>query len=110
MAKQGIAPAHGATNHGSIRVLLFRALDVAMPACPRPSFLLLGLLLICCLGAAPEAHAKKKSGSKAKGRTATTSMAVQRSSSEESRSERERRLKRECRGRPNAGACLGYAY
>ena len=110
MAKQGIAPAHGATNHGSIRVLLFSALDVAMPACPRPSFLLLGLLLICCLGAAPEAHAKKKSGSKAKGRTATTSMAVQRSSSEESRSERERRLKRECRGRPNAGACLGYAY
>lgn len=23
--------------------------------------------------------------------------------------ERERRLKRECKGRPNAGACLGYA-
>ena len=90
--------------------MLFSALDVTMPACPRPTFLLLGLLLICCLGAAPEAHAKKKTGAKAKGRTATTSMAVQRSSSEESRSERERRLKRECRGRPNAGACLGYAY
>ena len=26
----------------------------------------------------------------------------------ESVSERERRLKRECRGRPNAGACLGF--
>ena len=26
----------------------------------------------------------------------------------ESFSERERRLKRECRGRPNAGACLGF--
>ena len=29
--------------------------------------------------------------------------------SEESTAERERRLKRECRGRPNAGACLGFA-
>jgi hypothetical protein len=28
--------------------------------------------------------------------------------SEESRAERDRRLKRECKGRPNAGACLGY--
>lgn len=25
-----------------------------------------------------------------------------------SRSDRDKRLKRECRGRPNAGACLGY--
>jgi hypothetical protein len=29
--------------------------------------------------------------------------------SAESRSERDRRLTRECRGRPNAGACEGYA-
>ncbi|RUP34889.1 MAG: hypothetical protein EKK45_02620 [Curvibacter sp.] len=29
-------------------------------------------------------------------------------SSEESRADRERRLSRECRGRANAGACLGY--
>ena len=29
-------------------------------------------------------------------------------SSEESRADRDRRLSRECRGRPNAGACLGY--
>lgn len=28
---------------------------------------------------------------------------------EESAAARERRLKRECRGRPNAGACLGFA-
>ena len=32
----------------------------------------------------------------------------QRSPSEESTAERDRRLYRECRGRPNAGACLGY--
>ena len=31
------------------------------------------------------------------------------SSSAETPSERERRLIRECRGRPDAGACLGYA-
>lgn len=29
--------------------------------------------------------------------------------SEESPEARERRLKRECKGRPNAGMCLGYA-
>jgi len=29
--------------------------------------------------------------------------------SEESPAARERRLKRECKGRPNAGACLGFA-
>lgn len=33
----------------------------------------------------------------------------QRSSSEESTAERDKRLYRECKGRPNAGACLGYA-
>lgn len=32
----------------------------------------------------------------------------QKSSSEESRSERDRRLYRECKGLPNAGACKGY--
>lgn len=31
------------------------------------------------------------------------------SPSEESSAQRERRLTRECRGLPNAGACLGYA-
>lgn len=31
------------------------------------------------------------------------------SESSETASERERRLRRECRGRPDAGACLGYA-
>lgn len=29
--------------------------------------------------------------------------------SEESAAAREKRLKRECKGRPNAGACLGHA-
>ena len=30
-------------------------------------------------------------------------------SSQETTAERDRRLKRECKGLPNAGACLGYA-
>lgn len=34
----------------------------------------------------------------------------QRSPSEESTAERDRRLYRECRGMPNAGACLGYTH
>jgi hypothetical protein len=34
---------------------------------------------------------------------------VQRAPSSEAMPEREKRLLRECKGRPNAGACLGYA-
>jgi hypothetical protein len=49
----------------------------------------------------PQAVAKKKRHSKPK---------IERSASDESAAERDRRLARECRGRPNAGACLGYAY
>ena len=74
-------------------------------------------LLCACLSlgflVAPEtAHAGRKKN------TSTTSQEVkkkgsvkikhQRSASEESTSERERRLFRECKGRPNAGACLGF--
>lgn len=51
--------------------------------------------------AAAGPEAKKKGSVKVK---------HQRSPSEESTAERERRLYRECRGRPNAGACLGYAH
>ena len=43
--------------------------------------------------------AKKKGGLKIK---------HQRSPSEETSAERDRRLTRECKGAPNAGACLGY--
>ncbi len=38
----------------------------------------------------------------------STKVKQERSSSEESRSDRDRRLYRECKGRANAGACLGY--
>jgi hypothetical protein len=39
----------------------------------------------------------------------TPSAAAQQGASGESTSQRDARLKRECKGRPNAGACLGYA-
>ena len=75
---------------------------------------LLGMVLALCLaplpgtglaatkGSANSAHSdvsNKKKSSKVK---------QERSSSEESRAERDRRLYRECKGRANAGACLGY--
>lgn len=51
-------------------------------------------------------HTERKGSAKPRH---TRPPATQRSSSEETRAERDRRLSRECRGRPNAGACLGYA-
>lgn len=64
-------------------------------------------LMIACTVSAPEAaHAKRKGGAAA--RTAKAKQA-QRSPSEETTAERDRRLYRECKGMPNAGACLGYA-
>lgn len=71
----------------------------------------LSLLLCASLAAPLPALAKKHPP----GTTASpkaqrkASRAAPRSSSEESRAERERRLLRECKGLPNAGACLGYA-
>jgi len=41
-------------------------------------------------------------------KTKTVKVKHQQNNSQESSAERDRRLYRECRGRPNAGACLGY--
>jgi len=54
------------------------------------------------------AAAKKKKTSAAK-KPAGHSVKFIKSPSEETPAARERRLKRECQGRPNAGACLGHA-
>lgn len=70
-------------------------------------------LALCLLTAPGDADAKQPKRSKAdtsesakkKGVTKAT---YQRSPSEESRSERDRRMYRECKGMHNAGACLGY--
>jgi len=53
-------------------------------------------------------HAKSKTESQSKKKTGSTKVKHHTSRSEESRQERDKRLTRECRGAPNAGACLGY--
>lgn len=51
-------------------------------------------------GGGPETKKKKKK--------AASKVTYRASPSEETPAERERRMRRECKGRPNAGACLGY--
>lgn len=88
-----------------------------MPVPTKPN--LTGLILALCMGvigstASPTVQGtasqsktdqpiKKKQSVKIKG-------TPQRSTSEESVAERDRRMYRECKGRPNAGACLGYTH
>ena len=75
---------------------------------------LLLCMLALCLGLHPGAsHATTKNATQgAHGEVSkkkkSTKVKQERSSSEESRSDRDRRLYRECKGRVNAGACLGY--
>lgn len=89
-----------------------------LPKAPPPARLasLVGIFLLWCVLAHPqETHARKPAAHKgATGHTSTAKGAVKvkgtaaRSSSEESRAERERRLYRECRGMHDAGACKGF--
>jgi len=75
----------------------------------RPLLLAVIVAWACSAVLPSEAWARKKSSKKATtSQRVAAAPKVQRSSSEETRAERERRLLRECRGMPNAGACLGY--
>jgi len=69
-------------------------------------------LLLCGLAMPQDVQAKKHKGHKATASHATSGRGGKAnsrpSSSEESRAERERRLYRECRGLPDAGACRGF--
>jgi hypothetical protein len=91
------------------------------PTARRPAWppaLLACAALALCLAALPHAaQARGKTKSDGDGNTSTNQSAAkkgsvkikhQRSSSEETRAERDRRLYRECKGLPNAGACAGY--
>jgi hypothetical protein len=87
-----------------------KTMPLAAPAIPpiRVPRLAGGLLLALCLSlslAAAPAEAKKKRDKPA----AVKIKKGQPTGSGETRAERDRRLTRECKGRPNAGACLGYA-
>ena len=62
---------------------------------------MLALALVCAAPSGNAASKKKKTGAE------TTQERFQRGSAE-SLTESERRQLRECKGRPNAGACAGY--
>ena len=85
------------------------------PLTRTPTALLACAALALSLAALPhtaQARTKAKSDSNTSQTTAAKKGSVkikhQRSSSEETRAERDRRLYRECKGLPNAGACAGY--
>lgn len=67
-------------------------------------------LALAALPAAPLAQTGDagRKGGKAPKRSNQIKVQNTRSSSEESAAERDRRLYRECQGRPNSGACAGY--
>lgn len=72
----------------------------------------LGLVLaVGLLGAAAEAKdsASNTGTSAARARKAKAPKVPVKLDNGETRKERDQRLQRECRGRPNAGACEGYA-
>jgi hypothetical protein len=79
-------------------------------AMPLALGLVLGLAL--GLGSGPAgAGAKAGKASKddaAAARRLPSKVTFHKSPSDESRADRARRLQRECQGRPNAGACLGF--
>ena len=56
---------------------------------------------------APYSHASSKSKTE-KRQSSRVKIENTRSGSQETTAERDRRLYRECQGRPNAGACAGY--
>jgi hypothetical protein len=61
------------------------------------------------LASASEAGAASAQPEKSKHKKKKSSTVKYDKGSAETTAERDRRLKRECKGRPNAGACLGYA-
>lgn len=72
----------------------------------RFSITLTTALLLCTALATDSLAASRKSAKNPSGKVKIQNI---RSSSEESTTERDRRLYRECQGRPNSGACAGYA-
>ena len=75
------------------------------------ALVIMAFLVICMTGTA-HAAPKKTSETDTTASTPKKSRAVkikQQNRSGETTAERERRLTRECKGMPNAGACLGYA-
>lgn len=60
--------------------------------------------------AAPKKGAQAEAASALPKKSRSVKVKHQQNHSGETTAERDRRLYRECKGRPNAGACLGYAH
>jgi hypothetical protein len=69
---------------------------------------LIAALILACAATAPQAANAKSSKAAQKDKSSGHSVKIIKNPYQETPSERERRLKRECKGMPNAGACLGY--
>lgn len=80
------------------------------PAAPVGAVALLALAfaLLPMIGQAQGATAQKRSGGTAETAAAPRSVRFIPAPSHETPAARAKRLKRECKGRPNAGACLGH--
>lgn len=76
------------------------------PASRQFGITLTAALLLCAVIATDGLAASRKSHKDQSGKVRIQNI---RSSSEESTAERDRRLYRECQGKPNSGACAGYA-
>ena len=84
----------------------------AIPRSPKSRQTLLAITAALCLLAhtpAATARSKQAENTPATKKKGASKVTYQRSTSEESRAERDKRMYRECKGLPNAGACLGYA-
>lgn len=66
----------------------------------------LSAAMLFALATPDESHAAKKRKSKDPGQTVGKTTFDR--GSAESDTQRDKRLKRECKGRPNSGACMGY--
>ena len=77
---------------------------------PRGAIALLCAAALLCMGAdAAETKAKKSKPQATQSAHAKKAGRIKfEKGSGETRAERDRRLQRECKGMPNAGACLGY--
>jgi hypothetical protein len=73
---------------------------------------LLAVLLVTALAAGPALAASDKPKAKAKttatSKKSTGKVTYREAPSHEKPAERAKRLKRECKGRPNAGMCMGH--
>lgn len=95
----------------------FFTMSYALPHRLLASALLCASFALCLIGTSAPAHAARKKTAQNTSTGAVAAPAKKKGSikvthrpspSQESTAERDRRMYRECWGRPNAGACLGY--